>query len=50
MLFLSLAYTNDLCNTLTPQIKGKCSATNLMLPCLPAQHHDVALEGGIPFL
>ena len=38
------------CNTLTPQIKGKCWATNLMYPFAAGQHHDVALEGGIPFL
>ena len=39
-----------LCNTLTPQIKGRCGATNLMFPFAPGQHHDVAPEGGIPFL
>ena len=39
-----------ICTTLTPQIKGKCGATNLMFPFAPGQHHDVALEGGIPFL
>ena len=31
------------CTTLTPQIKGKCRATNLMFPSAPGQHHDVAL-------
>ena len=29
-----------ICNTLTPQIKGKCSPTNLMFPFAPGQHHD----------
>ena len=38
------------CNTLTPQIKVKHGATNLMFPFGPGQHHDVALEDGIPFL
>ena len=32
------------CNTLTPQIKGKRSATNLMFPFALGQHHDVALS------
>ena len=31
-----------LCNTLTPQIKGKYSATGLMFPFVLGQHHDVA--------
>ena len=37
-------------NTVTPQIKGKCGATNLMFPFAPGQHHDVALEDCVKIL
>ena len=44
--FQTTVYYTYVCNTLIPQIKGKCGATNLMFPFAPGQHHNVALEGG----
>ena len=36
-------YVMYICNTLTPHIKGKCSAANLMLLFAIGQHHNVSL-------
>ena len=44
MLNLCMYLQTYVCNILTPQIKGKCRATNLMYPFMVGQHHDVALS------
>ena len=46
----SQAKLKFICNTLAPQIKGNHRATNLMFPSALGQYHDIAQEGGIPFL